>query len=214
MTLSDITSVPKTVRAEFHEAAYFPIKNKLFATKYSTGSIDQTTLNSNDKNNVLVDDVAEKLMQDAYANGYRDGQNAVLVEAEEVKLERDRLAIAIEVLHHVDGNLLSSHLWDALLSLFKEAVGNADIDKDFFQQRCREVIASIDTEIGCGYLEVSPSDKLLLPTLQEGLEVRINDDLLAGSVRLVQGASEISAGSSVIAQALEKKSVLSGTRNA
>lgn len=137
---------------------------------------------------------------DAYAHGYLNGQQAIAVQLDESQGRQNALADAISRLEPADEAKLVRQLWEAVLSLFRHAVGDAEIDKELLQQRCETALKSIATEMGEACLYVAPDDARILQDYDCGVPVASDPKLLPGSVRVAYPSGQVTSGSLSIEQ--------------
>lgn len=155
------------------------------------------------------DQLNEKIA-DAYTQGYLNGQQAVIVQSDEIEQGHDVLATAINRLQIIDESKLAKQLWEAVLSLFQEAVGNARINKKLLQQRCDAALEIISADLGEACLHVAPSDAKILQGYDCEIPIVAVPELLPGSVRLIYASGEIRSGSIPIVQEIESRIDLAG----
>ncbi|HEY9090516.1 hypothetical protein [Parasphingorhabdus sp.] len=158
----------------------------------------------------LAADLLAQKTADAYAQGYLSGQQAITAQLDEIKERRDDLAAAINRLKPADEGKLAKLLWEAVLSLLRQAVGHAEIDRLWLQERCEAALGSIDDRMGEACLYVAPGDVILLQEYDCGVPVVADAELLPGSVRLAYLSGQITYGSLSIVQELESRAGVAG----
>ena len=124
---------------------------------------------------------------------------------DESQEQQNALATAINRLKPIDEARLARQLWEAVLSLFRQAVGDAKIDRELMLQRCEAALESIGKEIGEASLHVAPADASILQEHDCGVPVVADPELLPGSVRLVCASGQVTSGSLSIEQAIEDR---------
>lgn len=153
----------------------------------------------------LRDEALHQDISDAYARGYLNGQQAAMVQYDQDQGERDALAAALRRLKMTDQSKLAKQLWETVLILFEEAVGNAKIDKQLMQGRCDEAVAMIDASLGEATLQVALSDAKILQSYDCEIPIVAKPELLPGSAHLVYASGEIRAGSLAIVKEIESR---------
>ncbi len=151
------------------------------------------------------DDGLNKEIADAYAQGYLNGQQAAMVRDDQDDHARDLLAAAINRLKIVDEAKLAQQFWEVILSLFEQAVGHANIDREFMEQRCDEAVALINENIGEPCLHVAASDADILQDYDCEIPIKVDPVLLPGSVRLTHAAGQIISGTITISEEIETR---------
>lgn len=157
-----------------------------------------------DEEQLFADTLSQKTA-DAYAQGYLDGQQAIAAQFDEDQERQNALATALHRLKPTDEAKPAKLLWEAVLSLFRQAVGDAQIDRELMQQRCEAALESIAIEMGEASLHVAPADACILVEHDCGVPVVADPDLLPGSVRLVYASGQVTSGSLSIEQAIEDR---------
>lgn len=155
------------------------------------------------------DELNQKIA-DAYTQGYINGQQAAAVQSDERQQGQDTLATAISRLKTIDETKLTKQLWEAVFSLFQEAVGNAKIDKRLMQQRCDVALEMIGSDLGEACLHVAPSDAKILQDYDCEIPIIEEPELLPGSVHLIYALGEVLSGTQQIAQGIESRIDLAG----
>lgn len=147
---------------------------------------------------------------DAYTQGYLNGQQAAVVQSDEILQGQDTLAVAISRLKTIDETKLAKQLWEAVFSLFQDAVGNAKVDKKLMQQRCDAAVEMINADLGEACLHVAPSDAKILQDYDCEIPIIEAPELLPGSVHLIYASGEVLSGTQQIAQGIESRIDLAG----
>lgn len=142
---------------------------------------------------------------DAYAQGYLIGQQAIAARLDEDQARHDALAEAINRLKPADEVKLTKLLQETVLSLFRQAVGYAEIDRLWLQGRCKAALENIAEDMGEACLFVAPGDAILLREYDCSVPVVEDPELLPGSVRLDYPSGQITSGSLSIAQEFERR---------
>ena len=153
----------------------------------------------------LAADLLAQKTADAYAQGYLNGQQAIAARFDEEQERHDALAQAIDQLKPADEVKLAKLLQKTVLSLFRQAVGHAEIDGSWLQKRCEAALESIVEEMGEASLFVAPGDAILLREYDCNVPVVEDPELLPGSVRLDYPSGQITSGSLSIAQEFERR---------
>ncbi|MEW4467112.1 FliH/SctL family protein [Parasphingorhabdus sp. JC815] len=158
----------------------------------------------------LASDATLLKVAEAYSQGYLNGQQAIAVQLDESEERQKALAQAISRLKPVDEAKLAKQLWEAVLSLFRQAVGNAKIDDALMQQRCEEAVKSIDSERGESCLYVAPADVEFLRSYDCAIPIVADPELLPGSVYLDSESGQLTSGTLSIEQDIASRIGLDG----
>ena len=159
---------------------------------------------SHDETVPETDGLNQKIAE-AYAQGYLKGQQAAVVQDDQIQKDKDVLAAALVRLKIVDETQLVAQLWEAVLTLFQEALGDAKIDKELLRQRCDSAIEMIDTNRGEAFLHVASGDAKILQNYECTIPIVATPELPTGSVHLLYASGEITAGSIAITQEIESR---------
>ncbi len=157
-----------------------------------------------------VSDALNEKIAEAYAQGYVAGQQAALVASDEQQECQDRLTAAINQLRMVDDGQLSKQLFEAVLSLFHQAVGDAKINKQLMQERCDAVVEMINADVEEACLYVAPSDAKALQHYKGSFPLEADPELSPGSVRLVYGSGQIISGTAAVAEEVRTRMSVAG----
>lgn len=189
------------------------IKETGFHPKFDTSLEHQDQAPKNDdleeEVNAPSDEPNEKIA-DAYTQGYLNGQQAAMVQDDENQQVQDALAAAMNRLVIIDETKLEKQFWEAVLSLFNQAVGNAKIDKQLMQQRCSAALEMIGQDLSEACLHVAPSDAKILQDYDCKVPIIAAPELLPGSVQLLYAAGEIRSGTLSMSQEIESRISLAG----
>lgn len=150
-------------------------------------------------------DLLNQEIEEAYQQGYLNGQQAAIVAQDQLEQQKDILAVALDRLKTGDEKVLAKQFWEVLLSLFEQAVGHAKTDPALMRRRCEEAIALINGSVGEPNLHLAPSDAQLLREYDCQIPITLDADLLPGSVRLDHAAGQVFAGSIAIKQEIETR---------
>ncbi len=151
------------------------------------------------------DNGLNKEIADAYAQGYLNGQQAAMVHDDQDDHARNLLAAALNRLKIVDEAKLTQQFWEVILSLFEQAIGHANMDRELMQQRCDEAVASINENIGEACLHIAASDADILQDYDCDIPIMVDPALLPGSVRLTHAAGQILSGTNAMTEEIESR---------
>jgi len=157
-----------------------------------------------------VSDALDEKMADAYAHGYVNGQQAALAASDEQQESQDRLAAAINQLRMVDDGQLSKQLFETVLLLFHQAVGDAKVSKQLMQERCDAVVEMINADVDEACLYVAPSDAKTLQHYKGSFSLEADPELSPGSVRLAYGSGQIISGTAAVAEEIKTRASVAG----
>lgn len=157
-----------------------------------------------------LSDALDEEIADAYVQGYVTGQQAALVVFDEQQESQDRLATAVNQLKLIDDGQLSKQLLDAVLLLFRQAVGDAKVSKKLMQERCDAAVEMINADVEEACLYVAPSDVKTLRHYEGSFPLEADPELLPGSVRLVYASGQIISGTAAVAEEIKARVSVTG----
>jgi len=129
-------------------------------------------------------DPVEQAAQEAFVQGFQEGDRLAREAMEQDNAARTELAAAIQLLAQSGEGTLATMLSHAVVRLVTQIIGEVPIDAHVLTERCEAVAACIDDDDARTVLQVSPADLPLLEMEQIGVALAANPDLPRGSVRL------------------------------
>ncbi len=142
-------------------------------------------------------DPVEQAAQEAFVQGFQEGERVAREAAELDNAARVDLAIAIELIAKSGEGTLATMLSQAVIRLVSQIIGDVPIDEDVLRTRCEAVAACIDSDDAKTVLEVNPEDLPLLDMTQMGVALAARADLPRGSVRLATAEGWVEDGPDV-----------------
>ncbi|QTD56480.1 hypothetical protein [Parasphingorhabdus cellanae] len=152
-----------------------------------------------------LDDGLNQEIAEAYAQGYLNGQQAVMVHQDQIDREESALAAALNRLKIGDQAKLAKLLWKVLLSLFEQSVGHVAADPELMRRRCDAAVALLRDGIGQACLHVAATDADILRDYNCDIPIKVDPSLLPGSVRLTHEAGQIISGTIAITKEIESR---------
>jgi len=144
----------------------------------------------------LVDPI-EAAAQEAFVQGFQEGERVTRDALERDEAARADLAAAIQSLARVDEGSFATLLSEAVIRLVGQIIGEVPIDADVLQARCEAVAACIDNDETRAQIEVNPEDLPLLEGGAASVALVPNPNLPRGSVRLATADGWIEDGPDV-----------------
>ena len=142
-------------------------------------------------------DPIEQAAQEAFLQGFQEGDRLAREAAERDNDARAELAAAIGQLAQAGEGELARLLSQAVIRLVGQIIGEAPIDAATLQARCAAVAACIDSDEARAVIEVNPEDLPLLEMEHVGVALAPNADLPRGSVRLATSDGWVEDGPDV-----------------
>lgn len=142
-------------------------------------------------------DPIEQAAQEAFLQGFREGERLTREAMEQDDRARVELAQAIGTIGQAGEGVLATLLSQAVIRLVTQVIGEVPIDEDVLKARCEAVAACIDGDEAKAVLEVSPEDLPLLQQEKLGMALAANADLARGSVRLATSDGWVEDGPDV-----------------
>lgn len=142
-------------------------------------------------------DPIEQAAQEAFVQGFQEGERVTREAAELDNSMRAELAQAINLLASGGEGTMATMLSQAVIRLVTQIIGEVPIDEQVLQARCEAVAACIDGDDAKAVLEVNPEDLPLLDMEQMGVALAANPDLPRGSVRLATAEGWVEDGPDV-----------------
>jgi len=131
-----------------------------------------------------VVDPIEQAAQEAFLQGFREGERITREAAEGETMARTQLAEALSHLAQTGEGTLAAMLSQAVIRLVGQIMGEVAIDEALLKDRCAAVAACIDSDDSKAVLEVNPEDMALIEAEGMGVALSPNPALARGSVRL------------------------------
>jgi flagellar assembly protein FliH len=129
-------------------------------------------------------DPVEQAAQEAFLQGFQEGERLTRETMERDNQIRAELAAAIALVAQAGEGTLATMLSQSVIRLVTQIIGEVPIDEDVLKARCEAVAACIDQDESRAVLEVNPQDLPLLEMEQMGVALAASGDLPRGSVRL------------------------------
>ena len=129
-------------------------------------------------------DPIEQAAQEAFVQGFQEGERITREAAELNNVAREQLTIAVQALAQAGEGALATLISQAVIRLVGQIIGEVPIDKDVLKARCEAVAGCIDGNDSPAKLEVNPEDLPLLQAEALGVMLVGNPALSRGSVRL------------------------------
>jgi flagellar assembly protein FliH len=142
-------------------------------------------------------DPIEEAAQQAFVQGFQEGERVTREAMEQDNAARAGLANAIQTLAKADEGALAALLSQAVIRLVTQIIGDVPIDKDVLLARCEAVAACMDSDETRAVLEVNPDDLPLLAMETLRFALAANPDLPRGSVRLATAEGWVEDGPDV-----------------
>ena len=142
-------------------------------------------------------DPIEQAAQEAFVQGFQEGERVAREAFEQDNQARIELATAIELIARSGEGTLAAMLSEAVIRLVGQVIGDVPIDEAVLQARCEAVAACIDSDDAKTVLEVNPDDLPLLDMAQMGVALAASRDLPRGSVRLATAEGWVEDGPDV-----------------
>ncbi len=142
-------------------------------------------------------DPIEQAAQDAFLQGFQEGERLAREAAERDNDVRAELAAALQLLAQSGEGTLSTLLSQAVIRLVTQIIGEVPIDEHVLKERCEAVAACIDGDDAKAVLEVNPDDLPMLQLEHCDLALSPNADLPRGSVRLATAEGWVEDGPDV-----------------
>lgn len=142
-------------------------------------------------------DPIEQAAQEAFVQGFQEGERVAREAAELDNAMRAELAQAIALLAQGGEGTLATMLSQAVIRLVTQIMGEVPIDEQLLTERCQAVAACIESDDARTVLEVSPDDLPLLQKEKIGVALAANPDLPRGSVRLATSEGWVEDGPDV-----------------
>lgn len=142
-------------------------------------------------------DPIEQAAQEAFVQGFQEGERVAREAFEQDGQARAELAAAIELIAKTGEGTLATMLSQAVIRLVSQVIGEVPIDEAVLQARCEAVAACIDSDDAKTVLEVNPDDLPLLDMTQTGVALAARADLPRGSVRLATAEGWVEDGPDV-----------------
>lgn len=129
-------------------------------------------------------DPVEEAAQQAFVQGFQEGERLAREAVELDNAARETLAAALQLVARSGEGELAAMLSQAVTRLVVQIIGEVEIDEAMLRARCEAVAACIDPDDTRTVIEVHPDDLPLLA--MEGLNVPLapSADVPRGSVRL------------------------------
>ncbi|MBN8829384.1 MAG: flagellar biosynthesis protein [Sphingomonadales bacterium] len=129
-------------------------------------------------------DPIEEAAQQAFVQGFQEGERMAREAVELDNAARETLAAALQLVARSGEGELAAMLSHAVTRLVVQIIGEVEIDEAMLRARCEAVAACIDAEEGRAVLEVNPDDLPLLAMEELDVALAPSADLPRGSVRL------------------------------
>ncbi len=129
-------------------------------------------------------DPIEQAAQEAFLQGFQEGERLTRETMERDNVARAQLADAIALVAQAGEGTLAAMLSQSVIRLVTQIIGDVPIDEDVLKARCEAVAACIDSDEARAVLEVNPQDLPLLEMEEMGVALAASGDLPRGSVRL------------------------------
>lgn len=129
-------------------------------------------------------DPVEQAAQEAFLQGFREGERLAREAAEADNEMRAQLVQALGHLAQSGEGALAAMLSQAVVRLVGQVMGEVAVDEALLKARCAAVAACIDSDDAKAMLEVNPQDLPLLEMEGMGVALTPNPALSRGSVRL------------------------------
>lgn len=142
-------------------------------------------------------DPIEEAAQEAFLQGFQEGERLTRETMEQDNAARLELADAIALIAQVGEGTLATMLSQSVIRLVTQIIGDVPIDEDVLKARCEAVAACIDGDDARTVLEVNPQDLPLLEMEQMGVALAASPDLPRGSVRLATSDGWVEDGPDV-----------------
>lgn len=142
-------------------------------------------------------DPIEQAAQEAFVQGFQEGERVTREALEQDNHVRAELAQAIALLGQQGEGTLATMLSQAVIRLVTQIIGEVPIDAQVLKARCEAVAACIDGDDAKAVLEVNPEDLPLLAMEQMSLALAANPDLPRGCVRLATADGWVEDGPDV-----------------
>lgn len=142
-------------------------------------------------------DPIEQAAQEAFLQGFQEGERLTREAAERDNDARAELAAAVIQLAQAGEGELARLLSQAVIRLVAQIIGEVPIDPEILKARCDAVAACIDGDEARAVLEVNPEDLPLLAMEQMAVTLAANPDLPRGSVRLATSDGWVEDGPDV-----------------
>ena len=139
-------------------------------------------------------DPIEQAAQEAFVQGFQEGERITREAAELNNATREQLTIAVQALAQAGEGALATLISQAVIRLVGQIIGEVPIDKDVLKARCEAVAGCIDGNDSPAKLEVNPEDLPLLQSEALGVMLVGNPALSRGSVRLATADGWIEDG--------------------
>lgn len=129
-------------------------------------------------------DPVEQAAQDAFVQGFQEGERLAREAMEQDNAARAELAAALALLAQDGEGALAAMLSQAVIRLVRQIIGEVPIDEATLRERCEAVAACIDGDDDRAVIEVNAEDLPLLRMEDAGIAFAASRDLPRGSVRL------------------------------
>jgi len=146
---------------------------------------------------VEVIDPIEAAAQEAFVQGFQEGERITRAALERDNAARAELAAAMTLLAEAGEGTLAALLSEAVIRLVTQIIGDVPIDAATLTARCEAVAACIDSDESRAVIEVNPEDLPLLEMERIGVALAPNADLPRGSVRLATSDGWVEDGPDV-----------------
>jgi len=142
-------------------------------------------------------DLVEQAAQQAFLQGFQEGERLTREAAERDNDARAELAAALGQLAQAGEGELARLLSQAVLRLVAQIIGEVPIDPAVLKARCDAVAACIDGDESRAVLEVNPEDLPLLEAEAMAVTLAANPALSRGSVRIATADGWVEDGPDV-----------------
>lgn len=129
-------------------------------------------------------DPVEQAAQEAFLQGFREGERIAREAMEADNAARDQLVHALGHIAQAGEGTLATMLSQAVVRLVGQIMGEVALDEALLKERCAAVAACIDSDDSKAVLEVNPEDLPLIEMEQAGVALTANPALARGTVRL------------------------------
>lgn len=142
-------------------------------------------------------DPVEQAAQEAFLQGFQEGERLAREAAERDNDARAELAAALGRMAQAGEGELARLLSEAVIRLVAQIIGETPIDPETLKARCAAVAACVDNDETRAVLEVNPEDLPLLEMEHMAVTLAANPDLRRGSVRLATADGWVEDGPDV-----------------
>jgi len=142
-------------------------------------------------------DPIEEAAQEAFLQGFQEGERITRETAEVDNAARAQLAASVAQIAQAGEGTLATMISQAVIRLVSQIMGEVAVDEALLKERCIAVAACIDAEDSKAVLEVNPEDLPLLEMEAVGVRLAANPSLSRGSVRLATAEGWVEDGPDV-----------------